>query len=59
MRTGRNQMWLMIILFLSVLGCIAYFLIEVLPSHGGNRYVRHARAQVGAKLNPEKTLRAA
>jgi hypothetical protein len=59
MRTGRNQMWLMIILFLSVIGCIAYFLIEVLPSHGGNRYVRHARAQVGAKLNPEKTLRAA
>lgn len=59
MRTGRNQMWLMIILFLSVIGCLAYVLIEVLPSHGGNRYVRHARAQVGAKLNPEKALREA
>lgn len=59
MRTGRNQMWLWIILFFSVLGCFAYFLIEVLPSHGGNRYVRHARAQVGVRLNPEKALKEA
>lgn len=59
MRTGRNQMWLWIIMFFSVLGCFAYFVMEVLPAHGGNRYVRHAKAQVGAKLNPEKTLRAA
>lgn len=59
MRTGRNQMWMWIIIFFSLLGCVAYFLIEVLPAHGGNRYVRHARAQVGAKLNPEKALRQA
>jgi len=31
----------------------------VLPNQGGNRYVRHAKAQVGAKLNPEKELRRA
>ena len=59
MRTGRNQMWLFIILFFSVLGCFAYVLLEVLPAHGGNRYVRHARTQVGAKLNPEKALKEA
>jgi hypothetical protein len=59
MRTGRNQMWMWIIIFFSLLGCLAYFIVEVLPAHGGNRYVRHARAQVGAKLNPEKALREA
>lgn len=59
MRTGRNQMWLWIIIPFSVLGCFAYFLVEVLPAYGGNRYVRHARAQVGAKLNPERALKEA
>lgn len=57
MRTGRNQMWLWIIIFFSLLGCFAYFLMEVLPAHGGNRYVRHAKAKVGAKLNPERALK--
>ncbi len=59
MRTGRNQMWMWIIIIFSVLGCFAYFLIEVLPAHGGNRYIRHAKAQVGSKLAPERELKRA
>lgn len=59
MRTGRNQMWIMIIVFTSIIGCIAYFIVEVMPSIGMNRQIRHAKAQVGAKLDPERELREA
>lgn len=57
MRTGRNQMWIMIIVFASIIGCIAYFIVEVMPSFGLNRQIRQAKAQVGAALDPERDLR--
>lgn len=58
-RNGRNQMWIMAIVFLPVAGSLAYLAIEVLPGLGGNRHVRTARSQVMAKLDPERDLRAA
>jgi hypothetical protein len=58
-RTGRNQMWIMAIGFLPVVGSIAYVVTEVLPTMGNNRHVRTARAQIVAKVDPERTLRVA
>lgn len=58
-RNGRNQMWLMALVFLPVVSAIAYFIVEILPGLGSNRHVRTARAKAVAALDPERELRAA
>lgn len=58
-RHGRNQLWIMALVFLPVASAIAYFIVEILPGMGGNRHVRTARAQITAKLDPEREVRAA
>lgn len=58
-RTGRNQAWLMLIFFASLIGCAVYFIAEILPGMRGNRHVRTASGAAMKKLDPEKALRAA
>ena len=58
-RNGRNQLWIMALIFLPVASTIAYVVLEVYPRFQGNRHVRGARAVVAAKLDPEKDVRAA
>ncbi|MDF7777818.1 tetratricopeptide repeat protein [Sphingomonas sp. AOB5] len=58
-RTGRNQMWLTALIFLPVVGALAYFFVEILPGMQGNRHVRTARANVIAAIDPEREVRAA
>jgi hypothetical protein len=56
-KTGRNQMWIMAIGFMSLIGCAAYFIAEILPTLGHNRHVRAAKAQVSSLVDPERDLR--
>ncbi|HVJ03054.1 MAG TPA: tetratricopeptide repeat protein [Sphingomonas sp.] len=58
-RNRRNQMWIMLIIFVPLVGCLAYFCVEVLPGMGTNRHVRTARAKAAATLDPQRELRAA
>lgn len=58
-RTGRNGLWLMVIIFLSIPGCLAYALFEILPGLAGRREVRVAKAAAARALDPERDLRAA
>lgn len=58
-RSGRNSMWLMLVMFLPLAGSAIYFIMEVLPGMQGNRHVRTAKAKAVAKLDPERDLRAA
>jgi hypothetical protein len=58
-RTGRNQAWLFLILFFSVIGCAVYFIIEVMPGMRANRHVRTARSVAIKTLDPERVLRVA
>ncbi|QNA83575.1 hypothetical protein G4G27_05835 [Sphingomonas sp. So64.6b] len=58
-RNGRNQLWIMALMFLPGPSTIAYLVIEVYPRLQGNRHVRTARANVVAKLDPERDIRAA
>jgi hypothetical protein len=39
-RNGRNPLWLTVVIFLSIPGCLAYLLLEVLPNQRSNRAVR-------------------
>ena len=58
-RTGRQTYWIMVILFLPVLGALAYLILEVLPEYQGNRHVRSARAKVVASVDPDRDVRSA
>jgi hypothetical protein len=58
-RNGRNGMWLMVILFFSVVGCLAYAWFEILPQYAGRREVRAVKAAASRKLDPDRDIRRA
>jgi hypothetical protein len=58
-RNGRNALWLTVVIFLSIPGCLAYVFVEVLPSQRHNRSVRAAGQMVAKKVDPEREIRAA
>lgn len=58
-RGGCSNRWLMVIIFLSVPGCLAYFVFEILPGLTARRDVRAAQAAAIRKLDPEREVRAA
>jgi hypothetical protein len=51
-RTGRDRSWIWAIVFLSLLGCIVYAIIEILPDLFSRRRTRQLAAGVGRVLNP-------
>jgi hypothetical protein len=55
--TGRNQMWGLVILFFSLLGCTAYFAFEIMPELIGPHSPRARQARAKAKANPLHLLR--
>ncbi len=58
-RNGRNQLWIMALIFLPVASTIAYVIVEVLPGMQGNRHVRTVQAKAIAAIDPEREVRAA
>ena len=56
-RTGRGCPWLFIILALPLAGCLAYFLLEILPDLRHSRAARQAVRDIGAVIDPERDLR--
>lgn len=56
-RTGRNFLWVWVLLALPGVGSIAYLLVEVLPGLVGSRGARRAARGVSRALNPEQDLR--
>ena len=57
LRTGRSMIWLMVIVFLPVVGCLAYFIIEVLPSFGQNPAARKAMSRARKAIDPNRGVR--
>ncbi len=58
-RNSRNSLWLMVIIFLSLPGCAAYAIFEILPGFTRSREVRAVKAAAVRKLDPERELRSA
>src|SRR3954452_15222403 len=58
-RNNRNSMWLMVIIFLSLPGCLAYSIFEILPAYAGRREVRALKSAATRKLDPEREIRLA
>jgi hypothetical protein len=56
-KTGRVQYWPLIILIGSVIGCLAYFLVEILPELRNSRAAKRVVSNVARTLDPEKRKR--
>lgn len=56
-RTGRNYIWIFILLFLPGLGVIAYVIAEILPGWFGTRGARNLRNAAVGTLDPSRDLR--
>src|SRR4051812_4011299 len=58
-RGGRNSLWLMGIIFLSLPGCLAYFIFEIMPGLSGRREVRAVKRAAVKAMDPERDIRLA
>jgi len=58
-RNSRNSLWLMVIIFLSLPGCLAYAIFEIFPEYAARREVRAAKSAAARKLDPERPVRLA
>jgi len=56
-RTGRNYMWIYILLFLPGLGTIAYAIVEILPGWFGSRTARGLQSAAVSTLDPGRDIR--
>jgi len=56
-RTGRNTLWIWLIIFLPLAGGIAYAIVELLPSLLNSRTAQTTRRNVKRALDPEAQLR--
>jgi hypothetical protein len=56
-KTGRELYWILIILILPLLGCIIYFVTQVLPDMQNSRTVRNAGNTLLKAVDPQRELR--
>jgi hypothetical protein len=56
-RTGRDMRWLFLIILVPAIGCIAYFLIEVLPSLRQSPAARRALRAAKQAVDPNRGIR--
>jgi hypothetical protein len=57
LRTGRDMRWLFLIIFLPLVGAIAYFVIEILPSFTQSPSARRAVSRARRSIDPNRGLR--
>ena len=58
-RTGRPFVWVLVIILTSLIGCLAYVLIELVPEWWASHSGRQVKNAIGNKIDPEKALKAA
>lgn len=58
-RTGRNTIWVFVMLALPIIGSAVYFFVEVLPDMRNSRTSRRAMRGLRSTLDPEGDLRRA
>lgn len=56
LKTGRNTIWVFILLFAPFIGTIAYIIVELMPEWTNSRSARSMRRNVGRVVNPNKDL---
>ncbi len=56
-RTGREIYWIFIIIFLPAIGCLIYFITQIMPEFGQNRTLRKAGGGLARAIDPQRELR--
>jgi hypothetical protein len=56
-RTGRNTIWIWVLIFSSVVGAIAYFAVEIIPDLFRSRTAGQAARGLRRAINPNENLR--
>jgi hypothetical protein len=56
-RTGRDMRWLFLIILVPFVGCLAYFIIEVLPSLRNSPTARRTLRRAQRAIDPNRSLR--
>jgi hypothetical protein len=56
-RTGRNWLWITVLIFLPFAGSLAYVIVEILPGLFSSRGTRRAVRGVSRALDPQQDLR--
>ena len=56
-KTGRNLFWLWIILLIPGLGCLLYFLTQILPEMTHSRHIKRAGKGLIKTLDPQREIR--
>jgi hypothetical protein len=56
-RTGRNMTWLFLIILVPLIGAIAYFIVEVLPSLQNSPAARRALKRARTAIDPSRGVR--
>ena len=59
LKTGRNVIWVFILLFAPVIGGLAYFIVELLPEMTNSHTGRQARRSVSKAIDPDGDFRQA
>ena len=57
LQTGRSRYWIMVLIFMPLIGGLAYFVIELLPQFSGSITGQRAVRTVKQTLNPGADLR--
>jgi hypothetical protein len=57
MKTGRGAMWVTIIIVFPVVGCLAYYFMEVFPHSREERAVRKHVRDIAKAMNPDGELK--
>ena len=56
-RTGRNMTWLFLIILVPLIGSIAYFIVEVMPSLQNSPGARRALSRARTAIDPSRGVR--
>lgn len=59
LKTGRNTLWVFVLIFAPLIGTLAYIIVELLPEWTNSRGARAARRNLTRVVNPNKDLQAA
>lgn len=58
-KTGRNTLWIWLVIFVPLVGALAYFAVEILPELLRNRRLRRAARGLRSTVDPGRDLRTA
>lgn len=55
--TGRDRFWIYIIVFIPLIGCLVYFITQILPELGQNKMIRKTGNSLIKAIDPQRELR--